>query len=136
MECEWRVCVSSTDALVTSSSDRDCRTDRLPMFSVYYLTQVAQIHRESTVRLPGHSVIRRPRNALSRCLQCTYHLCRLSVTMNSVCYSLMKFAISGHSAVIVNTDMSLEASGLAWTSVAIYTDVYASGHGFYGSVAK
>ena len=27
--------------------------------------------------------------------------------------------------------MSLEASGPAWTSVLLYTDVHASGHGFY-----
>jgi len=49
---------------------------------VYYLTQVAQIHGESTVRLPSHIVIRRPRDAISRYVSIvgprpTYHLCRL-----------------------------------------------------------
>jgi len=68
-----------------------------------------------------------------------YHLCRLSVTMNSVCYS--PFASSSHPAVIVNTDMSLEASGHGFyvdlmDVCCYYADVYASGDGFYGSVAK
>ena len=46
-------CVDLWSVLIKSSYDRDCRTDRLAMFTVYYLTQVAQIHRESTVRLPA-----------------------------------------------------------------------------------
>jgi len=48
---------------------------------------------------------------------------------------LLKFASSSHPAGV--TDMPLEASGLAWTSVQYSSmRLYASGHGFYGSVAK
>ena len=59
------------------------------MFTVYFLTQVTQI----TVRIhrPGHSVIRRPRDALSRCLQCIPLVSHVSHDeqrlLQSVCWS-------------------------------------------------
>jgi len=70
--------------LITSSSDRDCRT----MFTVHHLTQVAQIHRDSenprsdclaTVSLGD-------RELLYHDASIVHTTCVASVTMNSVCY--------------------------------------------------
>ena len=73
-------------------------TDRLPMFTVYYLTHL--IHRESTVPVRRHALQCHQATAICSITmpQCTYHMCRLSVTMNSFCYTvrLLKFATNSH----------------------------------------
>jgi len=86
------MCRDLWSALITSSSDRDRRTDSLPMFTVYYLTQVAQITEnprsdcQATVSLDDREMLYHDASSVL----CTYHSYRRldgQRLLQSVCLS-------------------------------------------------